>query len=43
MHRFDDEPLVADPYAEQDTNHMFIPFLVAFACFFPVLFCLCKL
>ncbi|VDN30144.1 unnamed protein product [Gongylonema pulchrum] len=32
MHRFEDEPLVADPYTEQDTNHMFIPFLVAFAC-----------
>ncbi|VDN19381.1 unnamed protein product [Gongylonema pulchrum] len=43
MHRFEDEPLVADPYTEQDTNHMFIPFLVAFACFFPILFCLCKL
>ncbi|VDN06314.1 unnamed protein product [Thelazia callipaeda] len=41
--RFEDEPLVEDPYAEQDTSHMFIPFLVAFACFFPVLFCLCKL
>uniref|UniRef100_A0A8R1XQ34 Malectin domain-containing protein n=1 Tax=Onchocerca volvulus TaxID=6282 RepID=A0A8R1XQ34_ONCVO len=41
--RFEDEPLVKDPYAEQDTSHMFIPFLIAFACFFPVLFCLCKL
>ncbi|KAL4002227.1 Di-glucose binding within endoplasmic reticulum family protein [Acanthocheilonema viteae] len=43
VNRFEDEPLVEDPYAEQDTSHMFIPFLIAFACFFPVLFCLCKL
>ncbi|VIO91078.1 CG9257-PA, putative [Brugia malayi] len=43
INRFEDEPVVEDPYAEQDTSHMFIPFLIAFACFFPVLFCLCKL
>uniref|UniRef100_A0A158Q7M7 DNA 3'-5' helicase n=1 Tax=Elaeophora elaphi TaxID=1147741 RepID=A0A158Q7M7_9BILA len=24
--RFEDEPLVKDPYAEQDTSHMFIPY-----------------
>uniref|UniRef100_A0AAF5PQA7 Malectin domain-containing protein n=2 Tax=Wuchereria bancrofti TaxID=6293 RepID=A0AAF5PQA7_WUCBA len=43
INRFEDEPVVKDPYAEQDASHMFIPFLIAFACFFPVLFCLCKL
>uniref|UniRef100_A0A1I7VKG2 DNA 3'-5' helicase n=1 Tax=Loa loa TaxID=7209 RepID=A0A1I7VKG2_LOALO len=41
VNRFGDEPLADDPYAKQDTSHMFIPFLIAFACFFPVLFCLC--
>ncbi|VDK46601.1 unnamed protein product [Anisakis simplex] len=41
--RYAEGPAVEDPYAEQDSSHMFIPFLVAFACFFPVLFCLCKL
>lgn len=41
--RFEDETLVDDPYTKQDTSRMFIPFLIAFACFFPVLFCLCKL
>uniref|UniRef100_A0A915PB57 DNA 3'-5' helicase n=1 Tax=Setaria digitata TaxID=48799 RepID=A0A915PB57_9BILA len=40
LNRFEDERLVEDPYAEQETSHMFIPFLIAFACFFPVLFCL---
>ncbi|VDM49180.1 unnamed protein product [Toxocara canis] len=41
--RYAEGPAVEDPYAEQDSSHMFIPFLVALACFFPVLFCLCKL
>ncbi|MFH4975163.1 hypothetical protein AB6A40_001872 [Gnathostoma spinigerum] len=31
-----------DPYAEQGSTHVFIPILITFACFFPVLFCLRK-
>lgn len=36
-------PKAADPYAAQDHSQMFLPILIALACFFPVLFCLCKL
>uniref|UniRef100_A0A914WWI0 Malectin domain-containing protein n=1 Tax=Plectus sambesii TaxID=2011161 RepID=A0A914WWI0_9BILA len=36
-------PKAPDPYASQDHSQMFLPILIALACFFPVLFCLCKL
>uniref|UniRef100_A0A915IXC0 Conserved oligomeric Golgi complex subunit 7 n=1 Tax=Romanomermis culicivorax TaxID=13658 RepID=A0A915IXC0_ROMCU len=35
-------PQIADPYAQQEVSQMFIPILIALACFFPVLFCLCR-
>ncbi len=35
-------PKQRDPYSEQDQSQMFLPILIALACFFPVLFCLCK-
>ncbi|MFH4974603.1 hypothetical protein AB6A40_001312 [Gnathostoma spinigerum] len=41
--RFAEGPPAPDPYAEQDSSHMFIPILIALACFFPILFCLCKI
>ncbi|VDN54851.1 unnamed protein product [Dracunculus medinensis] len=37
------EPTVKDPYADQDTAQLLIPFLIAFACFFPIVYCLCKI
>jgi hypothetical protein len=36
-------PRISDPYQQQDNSHMLLPILIALACFFPVLFCLCKL
>lgn len=41
--RFASGPQISDPYAQQEASQMFIPVLVALACFFPVLFCLCRL
>ncbi len=35
-------PKQKDPYQDQDQSQMFLPILIALACFFPVLFCLCK-
>jgi hypothetical protein len=34
---------VDDPYEHMDVSQMLLPVLVALACFFPVLYCLCKL
>ncbi|KFD58486.1 hypothetical protein M514_00712 [Trichuris suis] len=36
-------PKQANPYIYQDQAEQILPFLVALACFFPVLYCLCKL
>uniref|UniRef100_A0A5S6QR25 Malectin domain-containing protein n=1 Tax=Trichuris muris TaxID=70415 RepID=A0A5S6QR25_TRIMR len=36
-------PKQADPYMYQDQAEQILPFLIALACFFPVLYCLCKL
>lgn len=43
LSKFATGPQVSDPYAQQEVSQMFIPILVALACFFPVLFCLCRL
>ncbi|VDP19411.1 unnamed protein product [Soboliphyme baturini] len=36
-------PKQTNPYTQQDQSQMFLPILIALACFFPVLFCLCRL
>lgn len=41
--KFASGPKIPDPYQEQDQSQMFLPILIALACFFPVLFCLCKI
>lgn len=41
--RFADGPPVEDPYATQDSGYILVPILVAVACFFPVVYCLCKM
>jgi len=43
LEKFASGPQISDPYAQQEASQMFIPVLVALACFFPVLFCLCRL
>jgi len=41
--KFASGPKAPDPYAQQDQSQMLLPILIALACFFPVLFCLCRL
>lgn len=36
-------PKVEDPYDTMEQSQMFLPILVALACFFPLLYCLCKI
>jgi len=41
--KFASGPKIPDPYQQQDQSQMLLPILIALACFFPVLFCLCRL
>jgi len=41
--KFASGPKAPDPYQQQDQSQMLLPILIALACFFPVLFCLCRL
>uniref|UniRef100_A0A0N5ASL5 Malectin domain-containing protein n=1 Tax=Syphacia muris TaxID=451379 RepID=A0A0N5ASL5_9BILA len=41
--RLDDEPLAEDPYEKQDSAYIIFSFLVLVVCFFPILYCLCKM
>ncbi|KRY77266.1 Malectin [Trichinella pseudospiralis] len=36
-------PKLQDPYAQQDQSQYLLPFLVILACFFPILYCLCRI